>query len=203
MTDLQEYKTTLHLFFSTNFGYSAIIYQENPFLIIKILLPYPDKKKRCESVAGNYRSKPGQNQMAIIISKNIIDYFKGKSDSIQAPPWKWMDTSRLTKLQKYVLNATADIPYGELRSYKEIAADIGRPRACRFVGTTLANNRFPILVPCHRVIRSNSTVGRFGGGVDLKKKLIEFEARHSSDLHFPAPRRLPENSNFFFKSRHF
>ena len=50
------------------------------------------------------------------------------------------------------------------------------PRAYRFVVTTLANNPFPILIPCHRVIRSDSSFGQFGGGTDLKRKMIELEA---------------------------
>jgi len=63
-----------------------------------------------------------------------------------------------------------------LRSYRDIAVAVGRPRAYRFVGTTLANNPFPILIPCHRVIRSDGSFGLFGGGSDMKRKLIELEA---------------------------
>ncbi|UCD31652.1 MAG: methylated-DNA--[protein]-cysteine S-methyltransferase [Desulfobacterales bacterium] len=75
-----------------------------------------------------------------------------------------------------------DIPYGQLKSYKEIAAAIQRPRAYRFVGSTLAINPYPILIPCHRVIRSDSSFGRFGGGAELKRKLIEMEARYNSSF---------------------
>ena len=57
-----------------------------------------------------------------------------------------------------------------------VTTAVGRTRAYRFVGTTLANNPFPILIPCHRVIRSDGSFGRFGGGSDLKRKLIELEA---------------------------
>ncbi|OEU65612.1 MAG: hypothetical protein BBJ57_04445 [Desulfobacterales bacterium PC51MH44] len=108
-----------------------------------------------------------------MVKESLSDYFKGKP--IQ-PPWGWMDIGGFTKLQRSVLIATADIPYGELRSYKQIAQAINRPRAYRFVGTTLANNPFPILIPCHRVIRSDSSFGQFGGGTDLKRKMIELEA---------------------------
>ena len=82
----------------------------------------------------------------------------------------------LTRLQQSVLAATADIPYGELRSYKEVAEAVHCPRAYRFVGTTLAKNTFPIVIPCHRVIRSDGSFGQFGGGTDLKRKMIELEA---------------------------
>lgn len=82
----------------------------------------------------------------------------------------------LTRLQQSVLAATASIPCGELRSYKDIAEAIDRPRAYRFVGTTLGENPFPIVIPCHRVIRSDGSYGQFGGGTDLKRKMIELEA---------------------------
>ncbi|MEA3438105.1 MAG: MGMT family protein [Thermodesulfobacteriota bacterium] len=96
------------------------------------------------------------------------------------PPWEWMDMSGLTKLQQLVLRATADIPSGSVRFYKQIAEAINRPLSYRFVGSTLAKNPFPILIPCHRVIRSDSSLGRFGGGTDLKKELIEMEAQFAS-----------------------
>ena len=69
---------------------------------------------------------------------------------------------------------------GELKSYKEIAQTVYRPRAYRFVGAALANNPFPILIPCHRVIRSDGSFGRFGGGTDLKRKFIELETGYRS-----------------------
>ena len=86
----------------------------------------------------------------------------------------------LTLLQKLVLRATTDIPYGSVRSYKQIAEAIHRPRAYRFVGSTLAKNPFPILIQCHRVIRSDSSLGQFGGGTDLKRKLIEIERKFAT-----------------------
>ncbi|MBW1836306.1 MAG: MGMT family protein [Deltaproteobacteria bacterium] len=84
----------------------------------------------------------------------------------------------LTNLQQSVLVATTKIPYGDLRSYQAIAVTIGRPRAYRSVGSALAKNPFPILIPCHRVIRSDNSIGQFGGGA-LKRKLIELEAKHT------------------------
>jgi len=164
---------TYHLIFATRFGHASVIYRQKPFAAIKIFLPCKNRESLVEAVETEGCGDPGSHYKAVIVKKLIIDYFKGKP--IQ-PPWEWMDMAGLTKLQKSVLVATADIPYGELRSYKEIAKTVNRPRAYRFVGTTLANNPFPILIPCHRVIRSDSSFGRFGGGTDLKRKLIELEA---------------------------
>ena len=91
------------------------------------------------------------------------------------PSWEWLDAGELTELQKSVYSATVKIPYGKLSSYKKIAQAINRPNAYRFVGATLAKNPFPILIPCHRVIRSNNTIGQFAGGKNLKIKMIELE----------------------------
>ena len=166
---------TYHIIFATRFGHASLIYRQKPFAAIKIFLPLKDRESLVEAVETEECGDPGSHDKAVIVKNLIIDSFKGKP--IQ-PPWKWMDMDGFTKLQQSVLVATADIPYGELRSYKDIAKTVNLPRAYRFVGTTLANNPFPILIPCHRVIRSDSSFGQFGGGTDLKRKLIEMEARY-------------------------
>ena len=164
---------TCYLIFITPLGHMAVIYRVTPFAVIKILLPSQDKKGLVHAVETFGRQPTGFHDKAFKVKESIIDYFKGKPVS---SPWGWLETGGLTKLQKSVLACTADIPYGELRSYKDIAVAVGRARAYRFVGTTLANNPFPILIPCHRVIRSDRSFGRFGGGSDMKRKLIELEA---------------------------
>jgi len=163
-----------HIIFHTDFGDAAVIYRENRFSIIKILLPSSNRKYLFELIAKNRWGKPGFHQKAKMVSDLIIDYFNGRDLLI---PLEWLDMDRLTKLQKSVLIATADIQYGKLSTYKKIAASVGFPKAYRFVGNTLANNPYPILIPCHRVIRSNSSIGGFTGGTELKKKLIALEAK--------------------------
>lgn len=80
-----------------------------------------------------------------------------------------------TEFQRRVWQALLTIPYGETRSYKEIAVQIGNPRACRAVG--MANNRNPIaiLIPCHRVIGANGNLVGYGGGLELKEWLLALE----------------------------
>jgi methylated-DNA-[protein]-cysteine S-methyltransferase len=87
-----------------------------------------------------------------------------------------LDLEEATDFQQVVWNATRSIPYGEVRSYAWVAKRIGRPGACRAVGGALARNRFPIIVPCHRVVASDGTLGGFGGGLGLKKHLLSIEA---------------------------
>lgn len=83
-----------------------------------------------------------------------------------------------TEFQKKVYKALCDIPYGETRSYKEIAIAIGNEKAVRAVG--MANNRNPItiIVPCHRVIGSNGKLVGYAGGLDMKEYLLDLEKRN-------------------------
>ena len=82
---------------------------------------------------------------------------------------------RGTEFQMEVWRALQEIPYGDVRSYAEIAESIGRPKAVRAVGMANHDNPVPIVVPCHRVIGSNRTLTGYGGGLDLKEKLLQLE----------------------------
>jgi O-6-methylguanine DNA methyltransferase len=82
---------------------------------------------------------------------------------------------RGTSFQKRVWSALAKIPYGQTRSYKEIAQAIGHPKAFRAVGNANGQNSIPLIIPCHRVIESNGRLGGFGHGVKVKKQLLDLE----------------------------
>lgn len=80
-----------------------------------------------------------------------------------------------TDFQRKVWQACATIPYGETRSYGELATMIGNPKAMRAVGSALGRNAVPILIPCHRVLQSNGNLGGFGWGLNAKQKLLDLE----------------------------
>lgn len=80
-----------------------------------------------------------------------------------------------TPFRKSVLEAVRGIPYGETRSYSEIADAIGSPKAFRSVGTACAENPLPIIIPCHRVLPSSGGIGSYAGGSSLKKRLLDHE----------------------------
>jgi methylated-DNA-[protein]-cysteine S-methyltransferase len=67
------------------------------------------------------------------------------------------------------------VRFGEVVSYGELALRVGHPRASRAVGTAMATNPVPIVVPCHRVLRSGGNLGNYGGGIDMKRKLLTHE----------------------------
>jgi methylated-DNA-[protein]-cysteine S-methyltransferase len=85
-----------------------------------------------------------------------------------------------TEFQLAVWRRLQKIPYGETTSYGAIARELGTPEAARAVGLANGSNPIPIIVPCHRVIGSNGGLTGFGGGLPLKKKLLELESRQKS-----------------------
>jgi len=87
-----------------------------------------------------------------------------------------------TSFQQSVWQALAAIPYGELRSYRDIAQVIGNPAAVRAVGAANGRNPLPIVVPCHRVIGSNGSLTGFAGGLEIKTYLLELEGALSASL---------------------
>lgn len=81
-----------------------------------------------------------------------------------------------TPFQREVWSVLRTIPYGETRSYLDVARAIGRPAACRAVGAANGANPIPIVIPCHRVVGSNGALTGFGGGIDVKRRLLALES---------------------------
>ena len=102
----------------------------------------------------------------------LAAYFAGELKAFTVPL-----APKGTPFQRKVWQALREIPYGETRSYKELAAAVGNEKACRAVG--LANNRnpLPIFIPCHRVIGANGKLVGYAGGLDVKTFLLELEKR--------------------------
>jgi len=107
-----------------------------------------------------------------ITAMQLDEYFAGKRKSFDVPL-----RPQGTDFQRSVWKALEKIPYGKTRSYKQIAQAIGNPKACRAVG--LANNKNPIwiIIPCHRVIGSDGALTGYGGGLNMKKKLLDLEKK--------------------------
>lgn len=87
------------------------------------------------------------------------------------------DLAGLTAFERDVLSVTGTIPCGETRTYSWVAAAVGRPQAVRAVGNALARNPVPVLIPCHRVTRSDGTLGNYAFGPEAKRALLDAEAR--------------------------
>ena len=107
-----------------------------------------------------------------VAAREIEDYFGGRRTVFDLP----LDLQLSSGFRRTVLTHLPDIAYGSTASYAALAAAAGNPRAVRAVGTACATNPLPIVVPCHRVVRSDGTVGQYIGGVDAKKTLLALEA---------------------------
>ena len=105
--------------------------------------------------------------------KEFEEYFKGKRRTFDVP----IDPDG-TPFQKSVWKALLAIPYGETRSYKDIAEAIGNPKAARAVGMANNRNPIPIIIPCHRVIGADGSLVGYGGGLGIKKFLLTLEKKN-------------------------
>ena len=109
------------------------------------------------------------------VVRQLEEYFAGKRKTFDLPL-----APRGTAFQLSVWNALQQIAYGQTRSYADIARVIGRPSAVRAVGAANGANPIPIIIPCHRVIGSSGALTGFGGGLDVKRRLLDFEAGYST-----------------------
>ena len=105
------------------------------------------------------------------IRRQLDSYFEGRLTRFELP----IDWSLVGPFGRRVLHRTARIPYGDVSTYGQVARDIGTPRAARATGNALGANPMPIVVPCHRVLRSGGALGGYGGGVERKKQLLALE----------------------------
>ncbi len=105
------------------------------------------------------------------VVERLERYFSGQTRGFDLP----VDLKGVTPFTRTVLEATAEIPFGSLLTYHDLAVRIGKPGASRAVGNALGRNPIPVIVPCHRVIRSDRTLGGYTGGLDIKQTLLQIE----------------------------
>lgn len=104
-------------------------------------------------------------------ARQLDEYFDGRRHAFDLP----LDLRLATGFRRDVIVHLPEIGYGHTASYAEVAAASGSPRAVRAVGTACAKNPLPVIVPCHRVVRSDGGIGQYVGGVDAKRTLLHLE----------------------------
>ncbi len=109
-------------------------------------------------------------------SAQLEEYFAGDRSKLTLP----LDEGEVPPFRSRVLAELALVPYGETVTYAELAERAGSPHAARAVGSACSNNRLPLIVPCHRVVRSDHSAGGYRGGSPAKAFLLELEAEHSA-----------------------
>ncbi len=103
--------------------------------------------------------------------RQLDEYFNGQRRAFELD----VDWRLTLGFRRRVLRATAAIPFGETRSYRDVATTAGSPNAVRAAGSALATNPLPIIVPCHRVLRTDGALGGFRGGIEMKRALLGYE----------------------------
>jgi len=106
-----------------------------------------------------------------LIRKELREYFEnGREEFTQK-----IGFMKGTEFDMNVWLTLQEVPYGETRTYKWLAEKVGKPAASRAVGQALSRNPMPILLPCHRIIESDGSIGGYSGGADIKRRLLEIE----------------------------
>lgn len=105
------------------------------------------------------------------VRRELDEYFEGRRRAFDVA----LDLSLARGFGRRILEATAGIPFGETRSYREVAAGAGNPKATRAAGNALGHNPIPIVVPCHRVLRTGGALGGYTGGLEKKEALLRLE----------------------------
>jgi methylated-DNA-[protein]-cysteine S-methyltransferase len=140
--------------------------------LVRLGLPNQDSDELLEELAGRVSPRVLETPAPFEEARRELDlYFEGRLDSFDLPlDWTLSDGFRLR-----VQRAIARIPYGETRSYLQMATIAGNERAVRAAGTACGRNPLPVVVPCHRVLRSGGGLGGYGGGLEMKRGLLELE----------------------------
>lgn len=140
--------------------------------LVRVGLPNQHPDAALEELASKISPRVIETPTHLDEARRQLDlYFEGKSHDFDLP----LDWQLTTGFREKVQRAIAQIPYGETRSYMQLAAKAGNERAVRAAGTACGTNPIPIVVPCHRVLRTGGALGGYGGGLEMKRGLLRFE----------------------------
>lgn len=168
-----------YVIFPTDMGSSGVVFNEDG-LAVRVLLPATQDATSArirQLFPDAVQEENGSRELCALIRR----FLSGASLLI---PMKLVDESVCGRFQLRVLNAEREIPRGMTASYSWLAERIDT-KAVRAVGSALARNPFPIVVPCHRAVRSDGSIGGFQGGAEMKRHLLKMEG-----VHFDARERV-------------
>jgi len=139
--------------------------------LCRVTLPQPSAAKTRQLLGDDLNHAKPSPQLFSDLTKRLKSYFNGSKVDF---PDK-LDFSEATPFQRQVWEVTRRIPYGEARSYRWVAEQIGKAQAARAVGQALSKNPLPIIIPCHRVLGSDGKLTGFTSGIELKRQLLRRE----------------------------
>jgi methylated-DNA-[protein]-cysteine S-methyltransferase len=132
----------------------------------------PEPEREAERLARTFGTRVLRAPRAVDEARRELDeYFEGRRRSFDLP----VDLRLTREFGRSVLERLRRVPYGEVTTYGALAAQVGKPRAARAVGTIMNRNPIPIVVPCHRVVGASGALVGYGGGIERKRALLQLE----------------------------
>jgi len=165
--------------FRTTWGWAGVA--ESAAGIVSIVFPQATKSAAAAGLRDR-SAEPWQDAVSPRLhaaQKQLREFMAGTRRSFSLP----LDLSRGTEFQRKVWKALQAIPYGQLHSYRDLAVKVGGRRYARAVGGAVGANPLPIVVPCHRVVAQDRSLGGFSCGLSAKRQLLELEGSLSSVRH--------------------
>lgn len=142
--------------------------------LVELTLPLPGREEALQRLhTRRTETQSAEPPEVAALAETLRRYFQGQPVAFETP----LDQRRLTPFQRRVYKETQAIPWGATRTYGDLARAAGSPGAARAVGQCMARNPWPILVPCHRVVGSDGRLTGYGGGLEMKRWLLEMERR--------------------------
>jgi len=152
--------------------FGALLLAATPKGLVKLSLPGHDPEQALEDLAARISPRLLEAPARLDEARRELDlYFEGKLTEFDLP----LDWQLSRDFRRRALRAIDRIPYGKTRSYTEIARSAGNERAVRAAGSACGSNPIPIVVPCHRVLRTGGALGGYGGGLPMKEALLKLE----------------------------
>ena len=139
--------------------------------------PQPSGEAALWGVTALGATEPASEAQEGNLPQLLRDYAEGKPVRFDDVSIDW---EGVTPFRRRVLEETRRIPLGETRSYKWLAERVGKQGAARAVGQAMATNPFPVIIPCHRVVASDGSLGGYGGGLEVKERLLRLEGAPGS-----------------------
>ena len=152
--------------------FGPLLLATTPKGLVRVGLPNQDADELLTDLAKRVSPRVLEAPAELDEARRELDlYFAGKLTEFDLP----LDWQLSKDFRRKVLRAIARIPYGQTRSYTEMATSAGNERAVRAAGTACGTNPLPLVVPCHRVLRSGGALGGYGGGLPMKEGLLRLE----------------------------
>jgi methylated-DNA-[protein]-cysteine S-methyltransferase len=152
--------------------FGTLLLASTPKGLVRIGLPNQDADELLVDLATRVSPRVLESPAQFNEARRELDlYFEGKLTDFDLP----LDWQLSKDFRRKVLRAIARIPYGQTRSYTQMATSAGNERAVRAAGTACGSNPIPLVVPCHRVLRTGGALGGYGGGLPMKEGLLRLE----------------------------